>query len=195
MDRTEIQNIFNQNGGILTTSQLTSMGVGYYTLKKLLLNHEIRRLKQGIYALGDDSQDEWYEVSKLVGQGVFCLFSAAQLHGLSTFIPSEYHVTIPRKQKVKLPDYPAIKLYYWQKKQYETGVEGIQKNGLEISVYDKEKTVCDFVKYRNKIGLDTTKEVVKNYLKGKDRNLNKLVSYSKQLRISSVIRQYVEILV
>lgn len=58
-----------------------------------------------------------------------------------------------------------------------------------------EKTVCDFIKFRNKVGLDVTKEVLKNYLAFRERNLNDLMVYAKQMGISTIVRQYLEILV
>jgi len=135
------------------------------------------------------------EARKIVPQGIFCLFSAALLHDLSAFIPSEYHIAIPWKAKVKLPESPPIKLYYWKREQYEVGKSIHRREERELTVYNLEKTVCDFIKLRNKVGLDVTKEVVRNYLKRKDRNLNKLMDYSQQLKISSVVKQYIEVMV
>lgn len=36
-----------------------------------------------------------------------------------------------------------------------------------VRITDLERTVCDAVKYRNKIGLDVCGEVIDNYLKKK----------------------------
>jgi hypothetical protein len=195
MNKNEVEDIFINNGGILTTGELHSNGINSYAIKKLLNNGEIKRLKQGIYVLVKKQPDEWFETFKIVHKGIYCLFSAAQLLELSTFVPSEYHMAIPRRYKVSLPDYPPVKLYYWKYDHYALGIFRMNKNGHTISVYDREKTVCDFVKYRNKVGLDTTKEVLKNYLNSKGRNLTKLVNYSRELRVSSIMQQYLEVLV
>ena len=39
------------------------------------------------------------------------------------------------------------------------------------------------------------KEALREYLKQKDKNLNKLISYAKFLRVSSVMDQYLEVLI
>ncbi len=168
--------------------------MSYYFIQKLLQNEQIERIKRGVYRWAE-GEDEWQEARKIVPQGIFCLFSAALLHDLSTFVPSEYHISIPWKDKVKLPGYPPIKLYYWKEKQYEVGKSTHRHNDWKLPLYDLEKTVCDFIKLRNKAGLDVTKEVVRNYLDRKDRNLNKLMEYSRQLKISSVVKQYIQVLV
>ena len=64
-----------------------------------------------------------------------------------------------------------------------------------MKIYDKEKSVCDAIRFRNKVGLDVMKEVLKNYLALRDRNLNDLMSFAKQIRISTIARKYLEILV
>jgi len=60
-----------------------------------------------------------------------------------------------------------------------------------IKIYDLEKSVCDAVRFRNRIGLDITIEVVKNYVGRKDRDLNKLINYARQLRIESIMQNMI----
>lgn len=182
-------------GGVLTTGELNEAGISYYFIKKLIQNGEIERIKQGVYRWIEGLNDERIEVNKIVPQGIFCLFSAADLHELTTFVSSAYHMAIPWKSKVTLPDYPPIQLYFWKDNQYNIGQVDYKSDALDIVIYDLEKTVCDFVKFRRKVGLDITKEVIRNYLNRKDRNLDKLMSYSHQLKISSVVKRYLEVLV
>lgn len=191
----QIKRLFLASGGVLTREELHEAGISYYFIRKLLNAGELERIKQGVYRWKEAENDEWAEVQKMVPRGIFCLFSAAFLHELTTFMPSQYHVAIPWKDKVTLPEYPPVKLYYWQKPQYELGQAVIQRDGYEINIYDREKTVCDFIKFRNKVGMDIMKEIVKTYLGAKDRNLNKLMTYARQLGISSLVRSYLEVMV
>jgi len=80
-----------------------------------------------------------------------------------------------------------------RKPYYTIGVEQLIIEGNIVNVYDSEKTVCDFIKFKNKLGFDTAKEVFKTYLGREDRNIHKLVQYSKMLRIHSTIDQYLKI--
>lgn len=114
--------------------------------------------------------------------------------GTAIQTPTEIHIAIPAKNKVLLPDYPPIKLYYWEKRFYETGVMKTTYNGEEITIYDIEKSVCDVIRYRNKVGIDITSEVLRNYLKRKDRNLDKLMKYAENMRIAKVLNQYINVM-
>ena len=62
-------------------------------------------------------------------------------------------------------------------------------------IYDVEKTVCDMIFYRNKLGFESAIEVLKNYVKRPDRNINKLMEYAKKLRCAKLLREYLEVMV
>lgn len=109
-------------------------------------------------------------------------------------MPTGHHLAIPDDRKVALPDYPPIKLYFWNATPYSTGITRADLEGGSIKVYDLEKTVCDVIRHRNKIGFEALKEILKNYLDRKGRNLNRLHSYSKQLNIFNKVDELVKVL-
>jgi hypothetical protein len=53
----------------------------------------------------------------------------------------------------------------------------------------------DIVFYREKIGIEETKEVLTTYLHRSDRNLNRLIRYAELLKCGDVMKQYLEVLV
>jgi predicted transcriptional regulator of viral defense system len=183
----DLRALFSERGWVLTARELEEAGVTYYMLRPYLASGDVLRIKQGVYKWDTPEVDEWVEASKLVSRGCFCLFSAAQIHGLSTFVSSEYHLAVPRKTKVILPDQPAIRLYYWQDRPYELGRSPWFRGEQPLPVYDREKTVCDFVKYRYKLGWETTREVLQHYLDRRDRNLDQLMRYAAALRLHNVL--------
>ena len=62
----------------------------------------------------------------------------------------------------------------------------------EFQIYDIEKTVVDIVFYREKVGIEETREILINYLKRKDRNLNQLLKYAELMKCDKVLRHYLE---
>ena len=65
----------------------------------------------------------------------------------------------------------------------------------EFQIYDIEKTVVDIVFYREKVGIEETREILINYLKRKDRNLNRLLKYAELMKCDKVLRHYLEMLI
>ena len=68
-------------------------------------------------------------------------------------------------------------------------------NNKFVFIYDIEKTVADIVSYREKIGIEETKEVLTTYLRRSDRNLNRLLRYAEMLKGGDVMKKYLEVLV
>ena len=64
-----------------------------------------------------------------------------------------------------------------------------------LGIFDIEKTVIDIIYYRNKVGIAETSEVLRSYLKRKDRQIDRLYTYAKMLRCESIVRTYLEVLV
>jgi predicted transcriptional regulator of viral defense system len=104
------------------------------------------------------------DIDILVPGGVLCMYSAWEHYELTTQIPSAFCIAIPRKRKLVLPEFPPITLYYWSDHLLEFGTTIAEVHGHKVHVTDLERSVCDAVKYRNKIGLDVCAEILKTYL-------------------------------
>ena len=103
-------------------------------------NGELVKVKHGLYRDAQISGgDNWGEVCRIIPSGVICMFSAWQYYKLTTHIPSMVHVAVANKQKILLPDYPLVKLYYWSI-QYQsiTKLKPLH-NDENIIIYDLEK--------------------------------------------------------
>ena len=192
--KNDIQKIFEQSEGVAHMGTLIKSGINYYQINALLDSGSIIKLKHGVYKWQNDEVNEWADLTHLVPRGVLCLFTAAFHYELTTFVSSTYHIAIPKKAKMVLPDYPPIHLYYWDTTAFNLGMVETSIQGTTIKIYDLEKTVCDIIRFRNKVGIDIAKEVLINYLKRPDRNLAKLNEYARQLKISTVLSNFLTIL-
>ncbi|MFC0297332.1 type IV toxin-antitoxin system AbiEi family antitoxin domain-containing protein [Geobacillus jurassicus] len=194
-----IEDVFMRQKGFAKTEDLTKEGVSHYYIRKLKEEGKIVRIKRGLYRYvewGNDQHGDVVEVSKLVPNGVLCLLSALSLYELTTYNPWEYHMAIERtSRKPSLPDYPPIKVFYFSKKQFEYGVEEMEIGGHKISIYSREKTICDMIRYREKVGIDVMKKGLRNYLRSPEKNINKLVECAEQMRVKTVLLKYLEVLV
>jgi predicted transcriptional regulator of viral defense system len=138
---------------IITTKELVEIGYSMYFIKKMQEEGYLSKVKRGVYSIISNSESQYSEVKAIVSKGVLCLLSAAYLYELTTFIPKNYQLAISNKSKIILPDYPPIKLYFWSKKRYELGITQKEIEGIEMNIYDREKTICDIIKYTDNYGL------------------------------------------
>lgn len=189
-----IQVLFEQKNGIVPIQYLLEKGVSYYDIHKLLATERVTKLKRGLYKWVQTDTDEMVEVAHIIPKGIFCLQTACFYHELTTSIPNEFHLAIPDDQRIVLPDAPPIKIYYWNPKAYQLGQTWVPLGNQNVPIYDLEKTVCDTIRHRHKIGFDVFKEILKNYLHRKDRNLNRLNAYAKQLNCFNKVDDFIKIL-
>ena len=92
-----------------------------------------------------------------------------------------------------MPETLPITLYYWKAENLTFGIVQQEVSGFTVRITDLERSVCDAVKYRNKIGLDICAEIIRSYVRRKDRNLSRLMDYAKRLRLEKVLNNYLEI--
>lgn len=102
-------------------------------------------------------------------------------------------IAIKRGRKIRLPEYPPIALHFLTESILELGTEEKFVSGYKVKVYNVERSVCDAIKYRNKVGVDVCSEVVNNYLALPNRNLTLLMDYANKLRVTKTLEKYLEI--
>lgn len=187
-----------ENKKFITTAELKDMGYSYYKISKLEKDGLIRRINRSTYEnlsyKGDEN--DFFSAEAFVPNGVICLMSAARYYELTNFLPDSVDVAIERKKKVvTLPDWPEIKIFYFDPVRMDLGVTEVREGDNVFHIFDIEKTVVDIIYYRNKIGIEETSEVLKNYLKRRDRQIDRLYAYAKRLRCEKIVRTYLEVLV
>lgn len=183
---------------IFSIEELKEAGFSYYKINQLVEEGTLLKLNKRFYEntkyQGEES--DFYYVSAYAPKGVVCLMSAAAYYNLTTYRPDAVDVAIQRKAKIStMPDWPTISVYYYADERFETGIRNVQEGKNQFKIYDIEKTVVDIVFFREKVGIEETKEVLVNYLRRKDRDLNRLLRYAELLKCSDVMKTYLEVLV
>ncbi|MCR5097138.1 MAG: hypothetical protein K6A70_10470 [Erysipelotrichaceae bacterium] len=190
-------NTFAENKKFYTISELKDMGYSYYRIRKIEENGTFKRVNRNTFenlAYKGDEND-FFSAEAFVPNGVICLMSAARYYELTDFLPDTVDVAIERKKKVStLPEWPKIRIFYFDQSRMDLGVTEVQDGDNCFHIFDIEKTVVDIVYYRNKIGIEETSEVLRKYLKRRDRQIDRLYAYAKVLRCEKIIRTYLEVL-
>lgn len=189
--------ILPEDQKIFSMQELNGKGFSQYKVSKLVSEGKLIKLNKSFFENvgyhGEES--DFYYARAYAPKGVICLLSAAVYYHLTTFIPDAVDVAIPRKAKVStMPECPQINVHHYTDDRHELGVTTVKDGGNEFQIYDMEKTVVDIVFYREKVGIEETKEVLVTYLHRKDRNLNRLLKYAELMKCDKTMRQYLEVL-
>ena len=191
-------NVVTKEQMIISIEELKEQGLTLYKINQLVEQGVLRKLNKKFYKNTDykGEESDFYYAYAYVPAGVICLMSAAVYYNLTTYRPDSVDVAIDRKARVStLPDWPEVNLYYYTNDRFELGIETIADGKNQFRIYDIEKTVVDIVFYREKVGMEEMKEVLVNYLRRKDRNLNRLIRYAELMKCGDVMKNYLEVLV
>ena len=191
----ELTAIAKDHGGIIETKVAAQHGISKAMLYKLCKEDRIQRIVKGQYILPEDLPDELLSISRRSENIIFSHEAALYLHGISDRTPFEHTVTAPSGCIPSAAIKSECKVYYIKPELFELGKTVLKTPaGNVVPAYDLERTICDCVRSRNKIGTETFLAALKLYAASPKKDLNKLNTYAKKMRVSNVLRQYLEVL-
>ena len=185
---------FRSNGGMLRAAQSLNLGIHPRDLFKLRDEGRVVQLSRGVYRLAE--MDEFNEsdlaaVAARVPDGVICLISALSFHEITTQIPHEVYLAIPRRKQTPRIDFPPVRAFHFSDETILAGVEIHDLSGMKAKIFSKEKTVADCFKFRNRIGLDVAIKGLKICLTGNGSRA-KILEYTRVCRVEKIIAPYLE---
>lgn len=191
----ELTAVAKANGGIIETKTAAQHGVSKAMLHKLCKAERLLRIVKGQYVLPEDMQDELFSISRRSGRIIFSHETALYLHGISDRTPFEHTITAPSGCIPSGAIRAECKVYYIKPELFELGKAVLRTPaGNPVACYDLERTICDVIRSRNKMGTETVLSALKLYAASPKKNLNLLDEYARQMRVSGILRQYLEVL-
>ena len=190
-------NKMKENNGIITTKDALALGIHKDVLKKLMNEEEIVKVANGLYVLTNEEIDEYLYFSYRIPKGVFSHETAAYLQGLSTRMPLNYVMMVMKGDNVSRikKNRDDISFKYSKKEYYDLGKERIiSPFGREVSVYDKEKTILDLIRDKDRVDSGVFSEAMKLYFGGEDKDLLKLSKYAMYMNMEEQLKPYTEVL-
>ena len=181
--------------GILRPCDLYVIGAPRVILTRMTANGMLEKARRGIYRLPDSHSSEHESLITIAikaPQAVFCLLTALQLHELTTQLPREVWIAMPRGSHTPRIDYPPLKMVQFAGEAYSEGIDLVERDQVKLRVYSVAKTVADCFKHRNKIGLDVALEALKEAHAKKMASADDLWRFAKICRVANVMRPYLE---
>lgn len=194
MDYVErIKVMARQYGGIITSKEINSSNIPTVYLTRMVENGDLIRVDRGLYMDPSGDYDEYYFFSTRFQVAVFSYVSALYLHGLTDIIPNEMEITVYRGYNPHRMN-EDVRIHYVTKEIYSLGItESTTMFGNKVKAYDLERTICDFIKKRNEIETELFSKTINNYVRCKNKDMNRLYEYSKQMKIYRKVKELMEV--
>ena len=199
IDLARAKETFRSHGATLRMAEALRLGLNRTVLYELVRRGDLNRLSRGLYRLADAltmEDPDVVSIARRIPDGVICLISALAFHGLTTEIPHEVYVAVNRSVRTWVPrvDYPPVRVFWFSASTYAVGGETHTLDATEVRIYNREKTIADCFKFRNKVGLDVALEALKFYRRAPGFDVETLTHYARVCRVANVMRPYLEAL-
>ena len=85
-------------------------------------------------------------------------------------------------------DYPIVKPHFVVSDKFSVGIEIVEIEGSEIQIYDRERTICDCLKHRNKLNAEVFNGAIQCYLADGKKNEGRLGKYASVFHVDKKVR-------
>lgn len=197
----DLLHLFNTHGGYLTSQEVRQAGIPTMYLTLLERQGTIERLQRGVYrypeaqaASVSSHAADLLEVQLRVPYARPCLTTALNLLGLTTTHPAALQFAIPANRQFPELNYPAVEVFYFRSKVYQTGILNLEVAGRSLETYTPEKTLMDMLRYAPKFGRELYLEGLKKYLQKRLGSPTALLNMAKELGQEKELRRDLEVL-
>lgn len=190
----EYKRIFEEYGGIMRAKELQENKIFYRTLQNLMQQGHVEKLRYGYYKWVN--HNDFSEVGIIIGlfpDAILCMDTALRYYGYSDRTPSDWHLAVSKdsgKSRFKI-DYPFVKPYYVEPKLLELGLTQGEMDGHKVRIYDKDRLICDCLRYRNKMDKEIFNKAIQNYIADPNKNVPKLLEYGEALRVKKITKDLI----
>ena len=195
--KTVAKQVLIEKGGVAKSADFVAAGMRAVDAVNLCKAGYLDRIRHGYYQLAEaDTSSEEQLLATLIPKGIVCVESALFHYGYSDFAPRKWSIAVPRSMsRAKLDvDALALQTYYIQPEIYELGRVTDDFYGVKLSIYDRERTICDCFKYRSRLEHEIFSKALNAYAKDEKKNLQNLSIYAKKLRVYKKVNELMSVL-
>lgn len=188
-----VKEFIYKNGGVVKKAQLNELGIDYRRILDFVEKGDLIRLKNGYYAvrISDFSEDEL--IARLFGDCVLTLESGLYAYGYLDRRPFGYKLAVDKntsKSRFKL-DYPQVTPLYTEPEALGLGAVEVEFGGAKMKIYEKERLVCDCLKYEDKMERELFRAGLFSYIQDPKKDVAKLMEYARERRVVKKVQMMI----
>ncbi len=190
----QYKNIFDRYGGMMRTKELEAEKLPYRKVQQLIADGHVEKVRYGYYQWVDPEDfSEVGTVIRLFPDAILCMDTALRYYGYSDRTPGFWHLAVSKdsgKSRFQI-DYPFVRPYYVEPTVLELGLTKGQMDGHTVRIYDKDRLICDCLRYRNKMDREIFNKAIQSYIADPEKSIPKLLEYSGPLRVKKIAKDLI----
>lgn len=180
---------------VLRAKEFGELGISRLQLLEYESKGDLIRIGRGIYAspkIQEEARYTWIQAAAVVPKGVLCLLSALRFHELTTQLPPDVWMALPRGTWAPKNPPMGVTFISLSKVYWESEVEQHLIAHFPIRVYSAAKTVVDCFKFRSKVGQDVAVEALRDFLKRNRGQSDRIWRLAQKARVQNIMLPYME---
>ena len=187
--------ILNNFKGYITSKQAEENGVNNTTLLRMEKRGLIERVARGLYIGADIIPDRFFITQYRCSTGIYSHLTAMYLLFYSDRNPIRLTMTVPTGMNTKSFTDENVFFYYCNPDKMDIGVIEVESmSGMCVKVFNMERTICDCLRYIEKMDNDLVLTGLKRYMRSDVRDSVKLLEYATEFKMRDTVRRYLEVL-
>jgi len=181
--------------GVLRLRDARKQGIHPETIRRLVSAGTLIKVGRGMYAPAESDPSEHLDLAHAavrVPQGIVCLLSALNYHGIGTQMPHEVWMMIDRRAHRPRVEEPPMRFVLGSGASLTEGIETVVIDRRSVRIFNPAKTVVDCFRYRRHVGLDVALEALRGALQDRRCTPAEIGHYAQEGRVGSVMRPYLE---
>ena len=190
-DEAAIEQLVRAHDGVVKTAELYTLGIDYRRIQQFVDWGVLERIKSGYYTLREHELTEDEMIVRLFGEdGVLTMESALYEYGYLSVKPAEYQIAIDKntsKSRFHL-SYPFVHPYYSEPKVLALGITEMAFGGGKMKIYNKERLMCDCLKYEDRMEHDDVKKALLAYIAEPQKDISRLLQYARERKVLNKVQ-------
>ena len=189
----EILKLIEEQGGIVKKEQFTELGIDYRRILDFVQSGDLVRIKNGYYTDRIDRFTEEELVARLFSDARLCMESALYAYGYISQKPYAWHLAVDKntsKSRFKM-DYPKIIPYSTEPDALELGSTEITMSGQQFLIYDRDRVICDCLKYETKLEREVFKGALQSYIRDSQKDISALMAYARARKVVGKVQSMI----
>lgn len=191
----KVLRIMKKNNNIITPSQLETYGISRVYLSKMEKEGTIEKIERGIYVTKEFKYDEYYIFQLKYPKTIFSHNTSLYFYEMTERTPINMDVSISKNYNpYRFKDLTNV--YRINDEIFDLGITYKKTPlGMKVRTYNLERTVCDIIKDKDSLDIEIRNKAIKNCIKSKGFNANKMFEYAKKMKIYEKVKNYMEAII
>ena len=184
-------------GAFFRPGDIEPLGITEPTLRRLVRDNLVEKVARGLYRLIAMEPGAHYTLAAVCArapQGILCLHTALQFHGIGTRTSPEIWLAIPHGSRAPAIDVARLRVVRFRGQLLVAGVDTIKVDGVPARITDPARTVVDCFRLTRLVDRETALEALRAVLQDHKTSPARLLRTAETCGAAKPLRTALEVL-